>query len=1312
MNGMGLGEPVEAATERVHDSTKDATAALLSEDISARQSAIDVRGSYLVQAPAGSGKTELLTQRLLALLGQACDTPESVLAITFTNKAAAEMRQRVFESLWRAQTAPEPGQEPDKTNWQLARQVLRRSEQACWHLLENPGRLRIMTIDALCGSIAQQLPLLSEFGSQPRISDQPEVLYREAARAALAYWAKQQWPKQEWPKQEWPKQDQPTEQDPEGQKLSGPGINANPLVPGSSALGVFLRVDNDVSRLVDLLVQMLATRDQWLPHIVPPSGDQASSGSDQLLALLAQSLDHLIQSHLAQARQLFVSCYASSWPDIKASLLAAYQGFALLGVDLEQAQPGSLAAVLARLDREALVKIERASDLPMEDPDVWLAVVALLTTGTIGKGKYRKPRGITKAQGFPAASAGANSAEKAQLKENKERFQALLTDLSEAEDLLLVLNQISLLPPRRLAEHDERALGQLMDLLVLAVAFLKMSFQSAGEVDFCEVSLGAMRALGDTRLSDAAIEASSQYQHILVDEFQDTSVTQYHLLGHLVSDWQTDHVPEPEQPPTLFLVGDPMQSIYRFRQAEVGLFLQVKHYGIGPVKLQYLRLTRNFRSDPAVVNWVNQHFERIFPETESVTQGRVSYSASLAGRSPGHVAKGEPPLGVHLDWLASDEAIVTRCVRQIAQLRAAAPEASVAILVRGRRHLRQLLPALAQACVPFEAIEARSLIGEPIVQDLLALTTVVAQPEDALAWASVLRSPVCGLALEDMQHLFACAQGGSPWSVMKKVFESPATLPGLSAVGHRLIRRLVVPLSQVIEDFAYVPIIKKVRWAAWALGVLQQVSAEAQDCVAAFWQALERYLKSTQVFSTPEFVNQLSLSHGSVLASAPNPIQIMTIHKSKGLEFDHVFIPFAEKTGALDDNPLLQVQPIVFEQGEGLLMAALPDRATDTGPHLYHYLRYLNREKGLQELKRVLYVAVTRGKKRVTVLSKVSVDVEKEAMRSAREDAFLASVAASLSLTECEQLDAFVADVVAQHNGDSPQGVCAPTAAELSASAPVEEYGDEQFGALAAGLSGEKPWLLEGLPLNADVERLSPSALLPWEQVIAAAECETGFWTRELAQWSGPATLNDPLAGSCPEAWRRKRGNSTAATGALLSEMLTGPDESERLCGTYLHSWLEGYPNSEGIDRLAAQDWARDARAWFAQAGLPVDQIQVCCRRLKTCLKNLQETDNARWIMAPRPTTRVEWSLAIAASEGTKQLRIDRCFIEDDCFWIIDFKLSHLAHQSDSAILAYYGDQLRSYVKAVRAGWDDNGDNPLTVRFGIYFPENDRLLVE
>ena len=126
---------------------------LLSADRAAHLSALDVTGSYIVQAPAGSGKTELLIQRYLKLLA-VVNNPEEVVAITFTRKAAGEMRFRVLEALVRAQDKTVPVKSHERITYDAALSVLERDQELGWQLTEFPRRMRIQTLDALGAGIA------------------------------------------------------------------------------------------------------------------------------------------------------------------------------------------------------------------------------------------------------------------------------------------------------------------------------------------------------------------------------------------------------------------------------------------------------------------------------------------------------------------------------------------------------------------------------------------------------------------------------------------------------------------------------------------------------------------------------------------------------------------------------------------------------------------------------------------------------------------------------------------------------------------------------------------------------------------------------------------------------------------------------------------------------------------------------------------------------------------------------------------------------------------------------------------------------
>ncbi|MBW3567464.1 MAG: UvrD-helicase domain-containing protein, partial [Proteobacteria bacterium] len=199
-------------------------------DQAARDAALDPRRSVIVQAPAGSGKTGLLVQRFLGLLAEVSQ-PEEIVAITFTRKAAAEMRERILSAM---HAARETSELPTSMNAQrthaLASKALEANARHGWSLLENPARLRVTTIDAFNTMLARQLPVRSGFGQSPAIAEQAGELYRTAARRLLA------------------------------------GMDRND--DAGEALRILLgHLDNRPGDLAELLSGMLAKRDLWQRHL-------------------------------------------------------------------------------------------------------------------------------------------------------------------------------------------------------------------------------------------------------------------------------------------------------------------------------------------------------------------------------------------------------------------------------------------------------------------------------------------------------------------------------------------------------------------------------------------------------------------------------------------------------------------------------------------------------------------------------------------------------------------------------------------------------------------------------------------------------------------------------------------------------------------------------------------------------------------------------------------------------------------------------------------------------------------------------------
>ena len=281
-------------------------------DSTERERALEPSRSFIVQAPAGSGKTELLIQRYLALLATV-ESPEEIVAITFTIKAAGEMRGRVLAALADARAGKLPGGPHEARTLALARAVVERDRREDWRIDDNPVRLRIQTIDALCAALARQMPVLSRFGAAPETIEDASAMYLEAARGAI------------------------------GLVESGGAVAADIEC-------LLAHLDNDAARLESLLAGMLQRRDQWIRHVVR-IGDGALDRA-QLEAALAHERQRLV----ARAAALYPGASTGApdaWQALAQSLLTkegtwrkkSPEAQALAG--LPQAEP--LREALARL---------------------------------------------------------------------------------------------------------------------------------------------------------------------------------------------------------------------------------------------------------------------------------------------------------------------------------------------------------------------------------------------------------------------------------------------------------------------------------------------------------------------------------------------------------------------------------------------------------------------------------------------------------------------------------------------------------------------------------------------------------------------------------------------------------------------------------------------------------------------------------------------------------------------------------------------------------------------------------------------------
>lgn len=854
-------------------------------DIAQRQEVLDVNQSFIVQAPAGSGKTSLLTLRFLHLLS-IVNNPEEILAITFTKKAAAEMHLRIIESIKLA-TKPCPENEFEAQTWLVAAKVLERDEALQWHLLQNPNRLRVQTIDSLCAHLVKQMPITAQFGSLPNIQQDASSLYTQAASNCLKE------------------------------------LDSNDRV-GEAIRLLLTHVDNHLSRAEDLISSMLASRDQWLRHVLMSDSDAAKREAlENVLTQTVESTLADIVQHLSQQQA-----------DVLKDLLQ----FAATNLSDKTSPVCYLAEHVDELDTSA------------DSLNDWLILRDFLLTGA---GTWRKQADAK--MGFPPVSQASNKDQKALYTDKKNDYKALLLALQENDELTEAMAWLRYLPSPGYSDQQWQIIQALLLILPQAVAHLRLVFQQMGCVDFCEVSLSASRAIHDASgMTDVGLKLDYQLQHMLVDEFQDTSETQFMLLKDLVAGWQEG------DGRTLFLVGDPMQSIYRFRQAEVGLFLKTQQDGLGEVKnIKPVNIAVNFRSQEGVINWVNEAFSRIMPPSDNIFSGAISYKASIAFKTAQAATN-----GVQYYPYESRVQEGKGLLALIQQIQQTSPNESIGVLVRGRKSLSELVIALNEASVAYQASDIDPLNTRQTVIDLMSLTRAYLHPADRLAWLSVLRAPWCVLSLVDMHLLLEGETNETVWQLI----QHSERIQKLSQDGQRSIAHVVSHFKVALSYREQMSVTDSIRglWSELLGPEGLSSAADLADCER-FFECLQMLELDKGSVDITELEEQIDKLYAAPNTQAPDTLQIMTIHKAKGLEFDHVILPGLDRRSGRDESRLLSwlERPSEIAGGSELMIAPLKEVGANEDDAIVNYLNRVEQEKAIHESQRLLYVAATRAKKQL-----------------------------------------------------------------------------------------------------------------------------------------------------------------------------------------------------------------------------------------------------------------------------------------------------------------------------------------------------------
>jgi len=859
-----------------------------------RQEALDIHRSFILEAPAGSGKTALLTARFLSLLADV-KHPRQILAVTFTRKAAAEMAGRITATLCQARNGMTP---VARNPWEvllldLARNALEKHPE--WDtLLRSPDAFMVDTFHGFCGRIARNWPLEARVPPAFPLLDeigQEALLAAAVARYIHAFAA------------------------------GDPRLTQDET---ASFLRRLAAANNSVRAISAQLIDLLARRDRLdslipiFQHAVPE--EELTRRTEQLAAL-----------YLGRLRDHF-SRHAKDWQDLHRHLTQQHAGLA-----------GSLPPDIPGTVLRALPEWQAA------------AGVFLVKTGT--PRQQLKPGDF--GQGFSANPLA--------------QFIKQLPP-----EIAWILN----FTREWLAGGDPVGFGALRDTVILARGALDQfhTLMNARGVDFMELELAALRAFRQVdRPGESLIFYHEHLRHILVDEAQDMNDTQVRILSALTEGWESD------DGRTVFIVGDPKQSIFRFRRAEVSLFESLKSEGLPregefPLPLRALSLSANFRSRASLVKFANAAFERIM-RAPNPAFDEVAFKASdpVRNDAPTKELLQKPViLGLfhcrHANNKQSDlprkpEARYQEAryvADRIVSLHQKDSKATIAVLIPARTHLTPYVTAMEALAIPVRLMEGIPMLDCPEIRHLLNLFKALIRPHDDVAWAGALRAP------------WVCA----PLSILEQIgrLPEPAVWSGkIIAEGRNLhpsVTRFINAYEKIRPDFGREPYavslqrlweeldgpaaVARISGASGIANIMQCLDILGQcpdGCGEETLDVLERLLERAYTPPDPR--------------SAFSPISIMTIHKAKGLEFDHVFAvgldyPAGSKA-ALRELESAFLMDRLPERDRIFLAATATDRRTDARPLAHLLLGDLGLRRNVAEYRRLVYVAATRARETLTL---------------------------------------------------------------------------------------------------------------------------------------------------------------------------------------------------------------------------------------------------------------------------------------------------------------------------------------------------------
>ncbi|MGA9174038.1 MAG: UvrD-helicase domain-containing protein, partial [Thermoactinomyces sp.] len=816
----------------------------------------------IVYAGAGSGKTRVLVERYLKILENSRFDPdvlEQIVAITFTEKAATEMKERIRKGI--------------KAKWAEAQKSGDRESANGWRqLLAELIRARISTIHSFCYGLLKRYPLGAGLHPDFEVLDEMESrsMMLEAAEAAIRA------------------------------EFAGNGETTATLRHWLVALGIEeakRQLAGALERLSHYGWTEKRLREKTFRHLAAYRAGLEKKMREEL-PLWEQSFLEAAEFLSSLKKGKRAEAFRRAWPDLRGEW------------QQKQTWPERL---------EMLQGIESSL-----------------------KGNWGKAPGTEEALKT--------------CKEMQERMALLYAELLHRDE-------------------EEAWLSLFCHLLEQTIIRYQKCKAERWGVDHNELQWRICECLERNQTVRAEVQAGIRY--LLIDEFQDTNELQKRLIDLITKDEQGNVAPG-----KWFVVGDPKQSIYRFRGADVSLFqrtrAEMESRSLGNTHL----LSNNFRSDPELISFINFVFSRIMDKDRSSPNYFQPLKAKREAEATEAVVewlkvpeKEELPPG--LTEREAEAYLVAKRIKQMIDVENSARPAEIALLLRTMTHVKTWEQALRRMGIPCYVVKGRGFFEQQEVKDMLALLQLLIDPADHHAWAVVLRSPFCGVTDATITKiaLFQSWKGTVfDWSRIEELDDGERQkLSFLGAFLKRMKARIGTVrigdlLEASIQESGYLTVM-------WATDGGQQAAANLKKLIE---QA--RGLKGFDAFSIPAYLDwvrkraeeQARETEAAIEPEHGDSVKIMTIHQAKGLEFPVVFLP------DLHSAPQNRFPGCWVDEKIGLVSLLWDEKGLKFEPVRYQEAKERNRQLEWEESVRLFYVAVTRAEKRLILSGLLKASKEAE----------------------------------------------------------------------------------------------------------------------------------------------------------------------------------------------------------------------------------------------------------------------------------------------------------------------------------------------